>query len=86
MTVRTYAWCCARLCRVFGCSFQMSGRALSVRLDAGPQEATGEMAAKRAAPDMSAYGVAGGMGGMAGRLCWRRVCAGSSALHCVASL
>jgi len=48
-----------RLRRV--CALQMNGRALTVRLDSGPQEALGESTAKRAAADMSAYG------GMAGR-------------------
>lgn len=46
----------------------MSGRALSVRLDAGSQDGPGEMAAKRAAPDMSSMGYGGAvMGGMAGK-------------------
>jgi len=58
--------------------FQMSGRALNVRLDVGPQEASGELAAKRAATDMSAYG--GGMGGMAGRW-WAEGLAGGTGVQ-----
>eukprot|EP00967_Tisochrysis_lutea_P025008 scaffold28745_cov18-Tisochrysis_lutea.AAC.1 len=57
----------------------MSGRALNVRLDAGPQEASGELAAKRAATDMSAYG--GGMSGMAGTWSRRTVAIMGYGLH-----